>query len=511
MKTGDLRGTGHRGIADVCLVVEGAYPYVSGGVSTWLDWLMRQQPETVFSVVALVADEKPLTPKYELPANLATLRTVPLSRIGKQPGASDLAIDPRPLASLLCGVLRDGEPQAFAGLVRLLAQPVARTSLGRLRPPTPPTAAELLRSRRVWLAMVDCYRRLTPHASFQDFFWAWRSLAGGLFAVLTEPIPPARIYHAISSGYAGLFTARASVLTGSPAAITEHGIYTNERRIDLIMADWVVDTIRMRPGVVDPRKDVLDFWIEAFEAFARIAYSTSARITTLYSANQSFQTALGASDEKLEVIPNGIRLEKFASLPPRGAGGPPTVGLLGRVVPIKDIASYIAAAAVVRREIPNVQMLVMGPTDEDPGYFAECQRLVAELSLGETVRFTGKVDIFQALPTIDVLCLTSISEAQPLSLLEAGAARVACVATDVGSCREIIEGAPDEDPRLGAGGRVVPPMDPAAIGAALVELLRDDQLRRRCGETLRRRVELSFTSDAASARYASLYSELAAA
>lgn len=498
-------------VADVCLVVEGCYPYVSGGVSTWLDWLIRQHPETVFSVVALVTDEKPLTPKYELPANLAMLRTVSLSRIGRQPGVSDLAIDPRPLVPLLSGVLRDGDPQAFATLARLLAAPVARTSFGRFRSLCPPTTAELLNSRRLWQTMVECYRRLTPQASFQDFFWAWRSLAGGLFAVLTEPIPPARVYHAISTGYAGLFAARAALLTDSPAAITEHGIYTNERRIDLIMADWVIDTIRTRPGVVDPRRDVLDFWIEAFEAFARIAYASATRITTLYSANQSFQTALGAPGEKLAVIPNGIRLEKFASLPTRSAGGPPTVGLLGRVVPIKDIASFITAAAVVRREIPNVVMLVMGPTDEDAAYFAQCRRLVAELDLGKTVRFTGKVDIFQALPTIDVLCLTSISEAQPLSLLEAGAARIPCVATDVGSCREIIEGAPDESPRLGSGGRVVPPMDPVAIGRAIVELLSDEQLRWSCGETLRRRVELSFTSEAAAARYARLYAELAAA
>jgi polysaccharide biosynthesis protein PelF len=137
--------------------------------------------------------------------------------------------------------------------------------------------------------------------------------------------------------------------------------------------------------------------------------------------------------------------------------------------------------------------------------------MVDELDLAGTVEFAGKVDIFDYLPRIDVLVLTSISEAQPLVLLEAGAACIPCVTTDVGSCREIIEGAPGERPNLGLGGRVAPPMAAGAIGAAVVELLKDDELRRRCGRTLRRRVEQYFTSTASAARYAGLYQGLLAA
>ena len=505
-----MKTAGARPVADVCLVVEGCYPYVSGGVATWLDWLMRQMPETRFSIVALVADETPLTPKYDLPPNVVELRNIPLSRVDRQPGGSDIALDPDIVAPLLTGILRDGDAEAFEAFARLLVRPVRRAPMSWFRQPQDVTAAELLSSRSMWQILIRCYRDVAPQASFPDFFWAWRSLCGGLFAVLTQPVPEARVYHAISTGYAGLCAAAAAVTTGRPAAITEHGIYYNERRIDLIMADWIVDKVETRLGAADPRLDVLDVWIAGFESFARIAYSVAARITTLYSANQTFQTALGAQPERLQVIPNGIRLERFEGMAPRMPGQRPTVGLLGRVVPIKDIAAYIAAAAEVRREIPDALMQVMGPTDEDPAYFAECERLVAELGLGETIRFTGKVDIFEALPTIDVLCLTSISEAQPLSLLEAGAARIPCVATDVGSCRDIIEGGPDEFPRLGPGGRVVAPMDSAAIGRAIVELLRDEELRRSCGEALRRRVELYYTSEAASERYANLYRELAA-
>jgi glycosyltransferase involved in cell wall biosynthesis len=120
------------------------------------------------------------------------------------------------------------------------------------------------------------------------------------------------------------------------------------------------------------------------------------------------------------------------------------------------------------------------------------------------------MNIFDILPSLDVMLLTSISEAQPLVLLEAEAARIPCVATDVGSCREILEGPPGEDPPLGRGGFVAPPMDPDALGAAVLKLLEDPELRRSCGETLRARVEAGFTSEASAARYAALYRELAA-
>src|SRR3546814_16701817 len=66
--------------------------------------------------------------------------------------------------------------------------------------------------------------------------------------------------------------------------------------------------------------------------------------------------------------------------------------------------------------------------------------LVAELGIGNAVQFAGRVDVAQWLPRIDLIVLTSLSEAQPLVILEGGACGVPVVAPDVGSCREMIEG-----------------------------------------------------------------------
>lgn len=495
---------------DVCIVVEGCYPFVAGGVSSWLDWLMLKQPDTTFGVVAIVADARPREMKYALPPNVAHFQTVALAPEFKKLTVSQPLIDPVILADLLHGVLRDGDLVAMDRLTQLAQTNVGRSGIHRFAKPAPPTLTDLVCSRPAWDAMVDCYGRIAPQAAFSDFFWAWQYLVGGLLSVLTAPVPRARVYHAIATGFAGLYAVGAARQTGAKSAITEHGIYTNERRIDLIMADWIDDRIAIGLGGGDSRTDVRDVWIETFETFARLCYGGTDRITTLYGQNQTFQRALGAAEDKLLVIPNGIVLERFNAIP-RTPAARPTAALIGRVVPIKDIEAYIAAAAVVKRAIPDVEMLLIGPTDEDPDYFALCQRRIVELGLQDTIVFTGKVNIVDYLGRIDVMVLTSISEAQPLVLLEAGAAGLPCVATDVGSCREIIEGAPDEYPRLGSAGRVAPPMDADAIGQAIVELLADPALRHACGATLKKRVETYFTSEMSAQRYTALYDSLLSA
>ncbi|SEL51979.1 Glycosyltransferase involved in cell wall bisynthesis [Roseivivax marinus] len=496
--------------ADVCIVVEGCYPFVAGGVSSWLDWLIRTQPETTFSVVALTADAQPRDLKYELPDNVVGLQTLPLSPPSRRPRPGRPEIDGDAYGEALTRLWSKGDPQAFDELADLARRPVRRRHFGLGTPARRPDHADLVSSGPAWTAIETCARALAPEAPLSDVFWAWRTLVGGLMSVLTAPVPKARVYHAISTGYAGLYAARAARETGGRAAITEHGIYTNERRIDLVMAGWLSDRVHKGFRLDDTRREVRDLWTHMFEGFARVAYARTDRITTLYGANQTFQRALGAEEDRLSVIPNGIALQKFEGLTPVTGKPRPVVGLIGRVVPIKDIEACIRAAAVVRDAVPDVEWLIIGPTEEDEDYFAACQRRVVELKLEDTVRFTGRMNIFDILPSLDVMLLTSISEAQPLVLLEAGAARIPCVATDVGSCREILEGPPGEDPPLGRGGFVAPPMDPDALGAAVLKLLEDPELRRSCGETLRARVEAGFTSEASAARYAALYRELAA-
>jgi polysaccharide biosynthesis protein PelF len=130
---------------------------------------------------------------------------------------------------------------------------------------------------------------------------------------------------------------------------------------------------------------------------------------------------------------------------------------------------------------------------------------VAHLGLQGTFEFTGRVRLHDHLGRVDAIALTNISEAQPLVLLEAGAAGVPSVATDVGSCRDIIEGRADEDPPLGPGGVVTPLADPAATAKGLADLLLDPELRARCGAAIRRRTERYYNKKVVDWIYRELY------
>jgi polysaccharide biosynthesis protein PelF len=486
--------------SDVCIIVEGCYPYVSGGVSGWIDWLIRTQPEMTFSVVTLWPRPTTQAPRYKLPDNVVTFDHLYLQDFGARP-----VIRQRlpPNTDVLADALSDFLTVGGADKLRAVMG-----AFEEMRGTVAPQV--MFNSPVAWDIVRRMYDRTMPYSSFLDFFWAWRALLGGLFATLEFQLPQSRVYHTISTGYAGVLAARAAVETGRPAVLTEHGIYTNERRIELLMADWVADTVDKGHALNDPRLDLRDMWIHAFEAYARTCYETCVDVVTLYEDNQRAQRVLGATEPQLSVIANGIDQERFAAIAVAGDDAPPTMALIGRVVPIKDVKSFITAAALLKARIPNLRALVLGPTDEDPEYFAECERLVRDLDVGSTVEFTGTVNILDYLSRIHVCVLTSLSESQPLVILEAGAASIPFVATNVGSCREIIEGRPDEHPPIGPGGIVTDLVAPGQIADAVGKLLLDPAWRRRCGQALKTRVGRTYTSAQAVAAYTQLYARLMA-
>jgi polysaccharide biosynthesis protein PelF len=215
----------------------------------------------------------------------------------------------------------------------------------------------------------------------------------------------------------------------------------------------------------------------------------------------------GADPKKLLVIPNGVNAEKFAALP-RDTAHAPTIALIGRIVPIKDIKCFIHVASLLIDKIPDLKVYVMGPTTEDPDYYQECVELVNNLNLQQTVEFTGKVNVVEFIPKIDVVVLTSISESQPLVILEAGAAGIPCVTTDTGSCSELIYGKLDENPPLGPGGAVTSMSNPSSLADNILLLLRDKNFYNACSKAIRERVITYYNNPDIQRQYHHLYETL---
>ena len=143
----------------------------------------------------------------------------------------------------------------------------------------------------------------------------------------------------------------------------------------------------------------------------------------------------------------------------------------------------------VTNHLPTAEAWIAGPEDESPEYARECRELAAQLGLGDKVKFLGFQQLTELLPKVGLVVLSSISEALPLVILEGYAAGVPTLATDVGSCRQLVFGLPGEDEALGAAGRVVRIADPEALAQAALELLTDPQEWQRASESAIKRVE----------------------
>jgi glycosyltransferase involved in cell wall biosynthesis len=336
---------------------------------------------------------------------------------------------------------------------------------------------EFLFGERAWNEICRQYEQAAPDRSFLDYFWTVRSMHAPMFlmARAAAAVPRSRCFHVVSTGIAGFLGVLLRRAHQRPLILTEHGIYTKERRIELLQASWIRDDDDTWPGGANPGIGYFrQVWIRFFEVLGRMTYDAANPIVSLYAGNRERQLRDGADPERTRVVPNGIDLERFSALrPQRPATAPPVIGLIGRVVPIKDIKTFIRAMRVVATQLPGAEGWVVGPDDEDPRYAEECRHLARSLGLQDVVRFLGLRKVEEILPRLGLNVLTSISEAQPLVVLEGLAAGVPCVASDVGCCRELVEGRDADDRALGSAGAVVDIADPEGTARACIDLLAD--------------------------------------
>ena len=124
------------------------------------------------------------------------------------------------------------------------------------------------------------------------------------------------------------------------------------------------------------------------------------------------------------------------------------------------------------------------------------------MDLNDVIIFTGRVNIKEYMPILDVIVLTSISEAQPLVILESYACATPVVASDVGSCRELVEGVGDG---FGNGGIITKPVSPRETADAIIQLYENPELRRQYGLNGLERVKVIYRRQAVFEAYDEIY------
>lgn len=470
-------------MAVICIICEGAYPYIVGGVSSWVHDIISSNPEHQFKLLCIIPNKEFAKLKYKLSENVVSLNNIIL----------DPEIDFSILQVLKNKILESRErEEAVKELLNFngeISDKILQT-IDKIFEKNIGKPLEVILSKDYWNALVENYEKNYSGKNFNMYYWTYRNIILNLILIGQCEIPKADIYHPVAAGYAGYVAALAGHRRLGRVVLTEHGIYPREREEEIIIAKWI-------------DREFKGIWIDYFYYLSKLAYSYSDRIISLFEYNRQAQISNGAQREKTLVIPNGIDPKIYSNIVREKREGF-HVGSILRVVPIKDVKMMIKGFKLMVQRVKNAKLWIIGPYEEDREYYEECRQLVEDLKLQDVVEFTGAVDVKEYYKFLDVVILSSISEGQPLSILEAMAVGIPIITTDVGNCREIVKGWKE----IGEAGSVIPPTSYIELGEELIKFAHNPQKLKEYGENGKRIVQEKYRKSDYIEKYKEIYREL---
>ena len=426
----------------ICLISEGSYPYVSGGVSSWIQMVLKEFSDIEFVIFSIATNKEEMSVlKYELPPNVKDVVTYYISEKAMEKKGKSIKLNSEAKRVLRDIILKEANDVNWQECLEFIKKYKSNMNA-------------ILMGTDFFDIALGLYEDLDMKANFNDFLWHLRGMYFPFLSVLSEEIPDVDIFHSVSTGYAGMIGSAFAETTGKPFILSEHGIYTREREEEIIKADWLDGIYK---GI----------WIDFFKKLSMISYNRADVVTTLFETNQGLQIELGCDPKKIQIIPNGVDTQAMLNLPPRKEDTKEyfNIGTILRIVPIKDIKTMLIGFAIAKEKQPNIRLNILGNFDEDPAYYELCLLLVRELSIKDVI-FHGQVNIKECIMDYDVLLLTSISEGQPLAVLEGLSAGIPFICTNVGDCQNLLEGAGNDT--LGKAGYIIPIMDAEALADQIV-------------------------------------------
>lgn len=470
-------------MAVICFICEGAYPYIVGGVSSWVHELISSNPQHFFKVLCIIPNEEFAKLKYKLPKNVLEVKNIYLD------GGTDFS-----LYNVLKGNLNPNEkrkenienildfnPENLDGKLK----EVEDLFLKKFGQPL-----DILLSKEYWNMLLQKYQKDYSKGNFSTFYWTYRNIILNLLNIGQSKIPKANIYHSVATGYSGFLGAIIAHQKKGKVILTEHGIYPREREEEILGSTWI-------------DSDFKKIWIDYFYYLSKLAYQYSDKIISLFEYNRQIQIEYGAPEDKAIVIPNGVDEKKYGMIKREKRSGF-NVGSILRVVPIKDVKMMIKGFKIASEKIPEAKLWLIGPSDEDEEYYEECIKLVENLGLNDKVVFTGRANVVEYYSFLDLLLLTSISEGQPLSILEGLASGVPFISTDVGNCREILL----EKTDIGEAGVIIPPTSYTDLALALVQLYHNPEKLKEFSKNGKKIVEKHYSKASFIRQYKEIYDEM---
>lgn len=268
--------------------------------------------------------------------------------------------------------------------------------------------------------------------------------------------------------------------------------------------------VAMRPVKIMSRRSLNDY--QARRPVSRVVERFLFRSTSAALGNSRAVVAQlleeGFAPDRVGLIHNGIDLASFDAAAgtrheTRQSNGCPEdsflIVALANLIPYKGYPDLLRALASIKAELPDGWRLWC--IGRNAGIGNELADLADELSIAGHIAWLGqRDDVAALLSAADLFVHASHEEGFSNAILEAMAARLAAVVTNVGGNPEAVVN--------GATGLVVPPRDPSALAAAIAQLCRDQARRAAFGQAARQRAETLFSLDACVDAYHRLYDGL---
>lgn len=501
---------------DVAIFAEGTYPFVKGGVSSVIHQIIESHPQITFGIIHVAWDKTAkqvnLFPKLphvkwvhtiflaETPQGQRSLRKMlPLSTSTKQGIAKELIE--------MVKELNKGEAQKFYDLYNNLINPLTR-EIDIRRVMNDPEFLKVL--------MTEFSESSIP---LNDLYWAQKEFTGLALNLLDHVYPPAKVYHSHSSGYAGFAAAIASTQYDKKFVLTEHSLYIRDVFTSLNeMYEKEFSKNKQDQRQYSRLKIKKNLWDTWFSAIGKITYAKVNTTTYLYNeiANDAIQ--FGSDRGRAQIIPNGINYNRFGEVRLKQTERNQLrfkdnfewrIGFVGRIVPVKGILDLITGVDHFKKHFKgNFKFDLIGPFDEDKKYYEECVALVKVLKLENDIIFHGPQDVLKVLERVDLMLLTSHSEALPMAVLEAMASGIPITSTAVGSVKQImvdnlLNG--DGEVEAKSAGLTVPTRKPELMAGIINQMLSNKDLYESCRAEGPKRILHSFKLDSVMEKYCRLY------
>ena len=238
----------------------------------------------------------------------------------------------------------------------------------------------------------------------------------------------------------------------------------------------------------------------------RLAMATTTILTVSQGLREELLRLQIGRPETVRVMPLGLEMDGFLRSDLRRgelrrwlgvSPEVPLVGIIARLVPIKDHRTFLEAASDLHRSRPDVRFLIVGDGELRP----HLEQQAHALGLSQCVNFLGwQRELEPIYADLNLAVLSSLNEGTPVSLIEAMAASLPVVATSVGGVSDLVE--------HGKTGLLVPPKDPKAFSGAMEALLGDPDRGREMGRLARETVYPKYSHAALIDRMDRLYASM---